>query len=240
MSQYKEDLFEAAYVKSQHTHQKENISNVISLSPSSLNLFLECPRCFWLYLNKKIKRPVPPVATIATGLDRVIKNYFDQYRSKNILPPFLNGKIPGKLITNLPKKGWLDFTDAQYEARIGGYLDECIHLDDKYYAAFDHKTRGSAPDSVHKAYQLQMDVYTFLLEENKFPTKNTAYIAYYIPKKLIPQLEFEFEVLVKEIATDPKRAQRVFHEAINILRNPIPLINKDCGFCKWTATLEIR
>ncbi|MCX5702011.1 MAG: PD-(D/E)XK nuclease family protein, partial [Candidatus Omnitrophica bacterium] len=176
----------------------------------------------------------------AMGLDRVIKNYFDQYRSKNILPPFLNGKIPGKLITNLPRKGWLDFIDSKYEVRLGGYLDECIELNDKCFAAFDHKTRGRAPDSIHKAYQLQMDVYTFLLEENKFPNRNTAYIVYYIPKKIIPEFEFEFEALVKEITTDPKRAKSVFHEAIDALRNPIPPINKDCEFCKWTATLEIR
>jgi hypothetical protein len=82
---------------------------MIRLSPSSLNLFLDCPRCFWLYVNKGIRQPSIPVATITTGLDKVIKEYFNLYRPKGTLPPFLENKVPGKLIRDFPKKGWLDF-----------------------------------------------------------------------------------------------------------------------------------
>ena len=201
---------------------------------------MECPRCFWLYINKEIKRPGAPVATITTGLDRVIKEYLDTYRSQNILPPFLEDKITGKLMTNFPKRGWFEYTDAKLDARLGGFLDECIKLDDKYYAVLDHKTRGSAPDSIHKAYQFQMDAYTFLLEVNNYPTRRIAYIAYYIPKKIISGSDFQFEVLIKEVAADPKRAQDVFQKALELLRSPIPLAPKDCEFCKWTSTVNIK
>ena len=183
------------------------------LSPSTLNLFLDCPRCFWLYLNKSMKRPGPPVATITTGLDRAVKDYLNIYREKRILPSFLEGKIPGKLMVNFPKKGWLDFIDSESNDRLGGYLDECIELNDGHYAVLDHKTRGSAPDSVHKAYQLQMDAYTFLLEENRYPTNRTAYLVYYIPKRIVSGSDFQFEVLIKEINTDPQRARDIFHKA---------------------------
>lgn len=213
---------------------------MIKLSPTSLNLFLECPRCFWLYVNKNIKRPSIPVATITTGLDRVIKEYLNEYRKQNVLPPFLEGKISGKLITELPKKGWLEYTAPKIDAKLGGYLDECIQLDDKHYAALDHKTRGSAPDAVHKAYQLQMDVYTFLLEQNKFLTRKTAYLVYYIPKKIISGSDFQFEALIKEISTEPKRAEEVFYQAIEVLANPIPSLHKDCAFCQWTVTLNMK
>lgn len=228
MGQFKNDLFDAT------SSQPEGIpSQMLRLSPSSLNLFLECPRCFWFYINKGIKRPGVPVATITSGLDRVIKEYLNQYRARNLLPSFFEGKISGKLMPDFPKKGWLGYTDTKLEARLGGYLDECIQLDSNHYAVLDHKTRGSAPEKVHEAYQFQMDVYTFLLEVNNFPTRKIAYIAYYVPKKIISGSDFNFEVLIKEITTDPGRAEDVFHKAVMVLRKEIPAVKDDCEFCKW-------
>ncbi|MCM8796146.1 MAG: hypothetical protein NC928_05640 [Candidatus Omnitrophica bacterium] len=213
---------------------------MIKLSASSLNLFLECPRCFWLYLNKNIKRPEKPVATITTGLDRVIKEHFEIYRQKGILPPMLAGRLPGKLISNFPKNGWLDFTDTRLDAKLGGYLDECLDLGNNFFAALDHKTRGSKPEGTHPAHQFQMDVYTFLLEQNGFSTKKTAYLIYYIPKSVVSKEDIEFEVEVTEIKTNPQRVYQIFTDAVTILKQPIPGLNNDCIFCKWTTTHNIR
>lgn len=210
------------------------------LSPSSLNLFLECPRCFWLYLNKGLKRPSIPVATITTGLDKVVKEYFNLYRPKGILPPLLEGKVAGSLMRNFPNKGWLEFTDTKIGARLGGYLDECLDLGNNLYAALDHKTRGSKPENTHPAHQFQMDIYTFLLEQNRFPTKRIAYLVYYIPKSVVSEKNLEFEIVVSQVKTDPERAEEVFYAALNLLQKPIPLINNYCDFCKWTETLNIK
>jgi len=206
------------------------------LSPSSLNLFRDCPRCFWWEVKAGVKRPGARVATITTGLDRVIKECLNQYRAKNVLPPFFEGKVKGRLMPDFPKRGWFEYNDPALNAKLGGYLDECIQLDEKHYAVLDHKTRGSAPEDVHPAYQLQMDVYTFLLEANNFPTLRRAYLAYYIPKKIISGADFQFEVLIKEIATDPDRARQIFSQALELLRQPLPPLNKECGFCNWTLT----
>ncbi|MCM8757695.1 MAG: PD-(D/E)XK nuclease family protein [Candidatus Omnitrophica bacterium] len=213
---------------------------MIKLSPSSLNLFLECPRCFWIYVNKGLERPRIPVATITTGLDRVIKDYFNSYRSKNTLPPILEGKLKAKLISHLPNQGRLEYVDLKENAKLIGYLDECLDLGDNFYAALDHKTRGLAPEEVHQSYQLQMDVYTLLLEENGFSTKRIAYIIYYIPKLINERNEFQFDIIVKEIKTDPFSAKKLFYEALKVLRSSIPKINKDCEFCEWSNTKDIR
>jgi CRISPR/Cas system-associated exonuclease Cas4 (RecB family) len=213
---------------------------MLKLSPTSLNLFLECPRCFWLYINKNLKRPSIPVATITTGLDKVIKEHFNLYRAKGVLPPLLQNKIPGKLMRDLPKRGWLDFTDNKIEATLGGYLDECLDLGDNLYAALDHKTRGSKPENTHKAHQFQMDVYTFLLEQNRFPTKRLAYLIYYIPKEVASKETIGFEVAPVEIKTNPEYAQKVFYDAIATLKKSIPPPHQDCGFCKWIDTGNIK
>ncbi|MCM8796472.1 MAG: PD-(D/E)XK nuclease family protein [Candidatus Omnitrophica bacterium] len=212
---------------------------MFKISPSSLNLFVECPRCFWLYLNREIKRPGAPVASITSGIDRAIKEYLNEFRAKNELPPFLKDKLPGKLMVNFPKRGWLEYTDKKLNAKLGGFLDECIEFEDKHYAVMDHKTRGSIPEAVHQAYQLQMDVYTLLLEENGFPTKKNAYLVYYIPKKITYGLDFQFEILLKEIKTDPQRAKEIFSNGVVCLSGPIPPLQDNCGFCKWLDTAKI-
>jgi len=57
----------------------------VSLSASTLKLYLECPRCFWLQLNKKIVRPRGPFPSLSSGMDRILKNYFDTYRQQGAL-----------------------------------------------------------------------------------------------------------------------------------------------------------
>ena len=238
MAKFQDDLFNSINHAKNNQHNRS--SHLIKLSPSSLNLFLDCKRCFWLYLNKGLKRPGVPVATITTGLDRVVKEYFDTYRKKSVLPSILKDKIPGKLISQLPKKGWFDYIDKKNNSRLGGYLDECLDLGNNLYAALDHKTRGAAPSEVHPAYQLQMDVYTFLLEENKFPTKKIAYVVYYIPQKIDKDNSFIFDCLVKEVKTDPQRARRVFFEAVELVKGSIPGLDDACSFCNWIKTKDIK
>ena len=73
----------------------------IGLSPSALNLFLECPRCFWLDRNKRISRPRGIFPSLPGGMDTVIKSYFDTYRLKNELPPEIKDRVKGKLVSDI-------------------------------------------------------------------------------------------------------------------------------------------
>ncbi|ODS30309.1 MAG: hypothetical protein SCARUB_04585 [Candidatus Scalindua rubra] len=70
---------------------------MIRLSPTTgLNLFRNCPRCFWLHYNKQVRRPRGIFPSLPGGMDLVIKKYFDRYRGK--LPPEIEGKVEGCLM----------------------------------------------------------------------------------------------------------------------------------------------
>src|SRR3989344_1807319 len=69
----------------------------IRLSPSSLNVFLECPKCFWSDLAKGAGRPRGIFPSLPGGMDGLIKKYFDKYRALGKLPPELEGKIEAEL-----------------------------------------------------------------------------------------------------------------------------------------------
>jgi len=205
---------------------------MIKLSASTLNLFLECPRCFWLRIKKGIKRPERPLPSITQGMDSIIKEYFNFFREKKILPPFLEKKLSAKLIESLPKS--LYYQPPQSDFLLWGKLDECIVFQDNTYAALDHKTRGSAPQSVHDSFKFQMDVYTLLLEENGYKTKKKAVLVYYYPIKAQASYGFDFEIDVHIIDTNPEFAKEVFERAIKVLESDvIPESSPNCEFCKW-------
>src|SRR3989338_3146378 len=90
----------------------------IKLSPTSLNFFLGCPLCFWLDKNKEIALGGGPMPTITNGLDRVIKEYMNRYRPHGKLPPFLEGKVPGKLIEFLPKSLKMEINGSSLTGRL--------------------------------------------------------------------------------------------------------------------------
>lgn len=53
---------------------------MVKLSRSRLELFLECPRCFWLLMNKNVKRPPGFPYTINNAIDALLKKEFDEHR----------------------------------------------------------------------------------------------------------------------------------------------------------------
>ena len=48
------------------------------LSPSTLNLMKECPRCFWLAQHKVWKRPAGIFPSLPSGMDKILKVHFDK------------------------------------------------------------------------------------------------------------------------------------------------------------------
>lgn len=204
--------------------------NVLSLSPHSLSLYVDCPRCFWLKVNRGIERPKMPTPTIMSGLDLVIKAYFDQFRGKDELPTVIAGRIPGKLSPIVPP--WLSLGDPRQNVKLVGKLDELLEPKPGYVAPIDHKSRGKKAEDVHRAYQLQMDVYDLLLGSNNYRTLHKAWLVYYIPGQMDGD-QFTFEVDVKEVSTDPDRARDIFASAVKVARGAEPPANSECTFCKW-------
>lgn len=211
-------------------------ANLLKLSATTLKLYLECPRCFWLAMKKKIERPRGPFPSLPSGMDLVLKRYFDGYRRQGTLPPLIDGKLQGTLMKDALTIG---FTDPRVNARIWGKLDDGLILPDGRYAPLDHKTRASAPGDEgysEKYYKFQMEVYSLLLEKNGYPITRTAYLVYYYPLDGVLHQGFPFGVTVHRIATDPDHAQQVFEAAVKLLDGPLPSSSEGCEFCKWAAT----
>jgi len=58
-----------------------------NISPSSINLMLECPRCFRFRFNKGIKRSPRIFPSLPSGMDGILKKHFDNLMEKGELTP---------------------------------------------------------------------------------------------------------------------------------------------------------
>jgi len=213
----------------------------IRLSPSTLNLFLECPRCFWLHINKRIQRPRGIFPSLPGGMDLVIKDYFDKYRVDGKLPPEIDGDVKGKLIPDLNLlnkwRDWrtgLSYYDKELDVTLFGALDDCLQ-DNKTYIPLDYKTRGFPPrdgDS-EKYYGNQLSSYALMLRENGYPVKDSGYLVYYYPREVKAKGRVDFYVKVVKINADPEKAKKTLSNAMKLLNGPIPPHNPNCEHCAW-------
>ncbi|GIW65536.1 MAG: hypothetical protein KatS3mg094_055 [Candidatus Parcubacteria bacterium] len=214
----------------------------IYLSPSKLNLFLNCPLCFWLSEVEKVHRPEGISSTLPRGMDLLIKKYFDKYRALGKLPPEIEGKVRGKLINESILKKWRTthkysepfYYNERLDAVLFGGLDECL-VDDEYYIPTDYKTYGfELKENSHSFHQLQLDAYTLMLQANGYKHLNLAYLIYYIPQEIKENGVIKFKVEVVEVKTNPENAKMIFESAINLLRGPKPKSHSECEYCSWT------
>ena len=215
----------------------------IQLSPNSLNLFLECPCCFWLDKKQGIKRPQPYPYALNMAVDVLLKQEFDSYRAKGeVHPLILSKKIPAKLFANqnLLNKWRSNFEgiryyDSELETTLFGAVDDILQFEDGKLAPLDYKSTGSKIANVYDRFQIQMDIYTYLLEKNGFATPRKGYLAFYIVDKQSgfgDRLPFKKEL--QEIDTNPLDVPKLFQDAVATLKRASPPPHsQECQYSRW-------
>ena len=131
----------------------------IQLSPNSLNLYLECPHCFWLDKNLGIKRPPAFPYTLNLAVDDLLKEEFDTYRTKKLPHPifednnikahlFGNQKLLNQWRNNL---AGIRYFDEQLQATLFGAVDDVLEFDDgKIFMEFDSSQKKEIENLLKK------------------------------------------------------------------------------------------
>jgi CRISPR/Cas system-associated exonuclease Cas4 (RecB family) len=221
----------------------------ISLSPNSLNLFLECPHCFWLDKNLGIKRPPPYPYALNSAVDTLLKEEFDNYRKKGLQHPLLEEwNIKAHLFKNQNLLNqWrnnlagIRYFDESLMATLFGAVDDILEFDDGKIAPLDYKSTGSTAANIYDRFQLQLDVYAFLMEKNGYQVYKKGYLAFYVVDKskgFIDRLPFRKEIV--EIETNPSDVYEIFKDAVEVLKQGSPPPHSaDCVFEKWFKNVKI-
>jgi len=202
------------------------------LSHSGVEGMNRCKRCFYLQYNYKIYHPEGIQSRLANRFDTVLKSYFDIFRKKGTLPPFVADTLEGKL-QNPFKETYFHTVNEQYG--FYGKLDECLVLKEKYIPV-DFKTSSSDPreKDILNAYQNQIDAYAFLLQQNRKEPAGYGFLIFFYPD-LATEIKNGFPMINHIVRLDahPELVNDRIKKAVEVLQGPLPEPNEDCAFCSW-------
>lgn len=214
------------------------------LSPSRMNLFIECKRCFWLRVNDKVKRPSGPFPSLPSGVDKEVKNHFDRFRKREELPPevadedlelFKDQNFLEKARSWRTEPKW---RDPETGALLRGGVDDLL-MDGGDIVVLDYKTRGYEPKQDTGApsyYERQVNLYNLILRENGYSTANYGLILYFYPEKINSKGELIFETELRKVELDINKAKNLVRDAVKTLNSPIPDHSEECDFCDWNVS----
>lgn len=174
----------------------------LKISRSGLKLFLDCPRCFWLDLHHKVKRPPGYPFTLSIAVDYLVKKEFDTYRADGKLPPVLKnyGIKDAKLFNGPELSEWrnnfkgISYFDENLNANLYGAVDDVLEFSDGSLGVIDYKSSGAKEITIYDDYHKQMDVYNYILKQKGYETYPEAFFVFY---KVIKEGETGFANALK-------------------------------------------
>lgn len=210
-----------------------------ALSATTLSIMKDCPRCFWLQFNKGILRPATIFPSLPGGMDRVFKTYFDSFRGRGIPPELLKHDIDAFLYSDKEKldewrnyRQGLKYIDSEGNM-LRGMVDEILEREGKLIV-LDFKTRGyPCKEDTHTYYQNQLNIYNFLLRNAAgMKTEDYAYLLFYYPDKVNSNGDVHFKTELKRVNTSAADGEKLFTDAIQLLKSEMPEANPECGYCR--------
>jgi hypothetical protein len=220
-------------------------SKLLKISRANLQLMKECPRCFWLYKHKGLGRPQGYPYTLSIAVDQLLKAEFDGYRERGIMHPVLvgfKGLAEAKLFPDQEQlKKWrnnfegLKYHDEGLDATLFGAVDDMLEFQNGSLAVIDYKSSGAKEISVYDDYKMQMDVYTYILEQLGHKTARKGYFVFYQVDKtdgFRGRLPFRGEV--REVDADPTYVYDIFKKAVELAHSDVPPDSgAECQHCNW-------
>jgi CRISPR/Cas system-associated exonuclease Cas4 (RecB family) len=179
-----------AYWKERSQPYRVGQTTPFKVSRSKIELFMQCPRCFWLDVRLKITRPSGPPFNINKAIDELFKKEFDSYRQQQKPHPIMaaNG-LKAVPFTHEKLDEWRDTFTGIYivhqptNLHVFGGVDDVWVGEDGSLIVVDYKATSkdrevSIESDWQISYKRQLEVYQWLLRANGFTVHDTGYFVY--------------------------------------------------------------
>lgn len=160
------------------------------VSRSKIELFKQCPRCFWLDVRLKITRPNSPPFNINKAIDELFKKEFDKYRGEQkphpLMVAFGVNAIPySHEQLDTWRETFVGIVTIHEPTNLhvfGGVDDIWVDAEGKLIVV-DYKATAKDKDvsidaDWQMSYKRQLEVYQWLLRQNGFEVSDTGYFVY--------------------------------------------------------------
>lgn len=219
------------------------------LSRSKIELFLECPRCFYDDVVLGVGRPSGPPFTLNLAVDALFKAEFDGYRANQKPHPLFAtvglGAVPLQHAhlqvwrTNFTGVRW---TDPQTGWTAYGAVDDLWVKPDGTVVVADYKATAKAdavtPQNIYPGYRRQLEVYQFLVEQNGFSVDSRSWLVYANGIKNAAEFNdtLRFRTTLIPVDCDRSWVELKFREAVSaIAGGSRPAGAEGCEWCGYAA-----
>jgi CRISPR/Cas system-associated exonuclease Cas4 (RecB family) len=227
------------------------------LSRSKIDLFVECPRCFYLDRRFGVSRPSMPGFTLNVAVDHLLKKEFDGHRAKGEPHPMMTKYgINAVPFEHKDLDVWREnFKGVQYVHEetnflVTGAVDDVWVNPKGQLHVVDYKATSKAEDPNldgiwQQGYKRQMEVYQWLLRGIGFDVSDTGYFVYVNGKKDREAFDarLEFDVHVIQYDGNSEWIVPVLRQIRETLdADVLPPTGERCEFCPYrdAAGTEIR
>jgi len=222
-------------------------------SRSKIDLFVQCPRCFYLDQRLGVGRPSSFPLTLNNAVDELMKKEFDVHRVAKSAHPIMDEYGIDAVPFNDPRmEEWRDalrrgisYHDTKLNVILRGGVDdvwvnpagELIIVD---YKATSSKNEVTLDDEWKIQYKRQMEIYQWLFRQNGFTVSDTGYFVYVNAltdkKALDKKLEFDVTVIPYSGSTDWIAAV-ITNIKKCLMDDRIPKSGKDCDYCSYIDSM---
>lgn len=222
------------------------------VSRSKIELFMQCPRCFWLDVRLKIKRPNSPPFNINKAIDELLKKEFDSYRAKKEPHPLMtDNQIKAVPYHHEELDKWREnfvgvvSVHEPTNLHVFGAIDDVWVNDDGELIVVDYKATAkdkevSIDSDWQISYKRQMEVYQWLLRQNGFTVNDTGYFVYTNGRIDLDGFfdKVEFRTKIIPYTGDASWVEPTLHKMKECMDGDMPAVGTaamggECDFCSY-------
>ncbi len=218
------------------------------LSRSKIDLFMECPQCFYLDRRLGVGRPPGFPFTLNSAVDTLLKKEFDLHRKEKTPHPLIKefgvDAIPyqdERMDTWRNTFKGIEYLHEPTNLLITGAIDDVWTNPERELIIVDYKATSKESEvnldaEWQRGYKRQMEIYQWLFKQNDFKVSPVGYFVYcngdtgkpYFDKKL------EFNIKIIPYKGDTSWIEKTLFDIKEcLLGNKIPEMNPDCDYCNY-------
>lgn len=224
------------------------------LSRSKIDLFLECPRCFYLDRRLGVGRPPGFPFTLNSAVDFLLKKEFDLHRAKNKAHPLMKHYgIDAIPLAHEKLEEWRDslrggitYLHKPTNLLITGGIDDLWINPKGEYIIVDYKATAKDGEVNLDAewqigYKRQMEIYQWLFRQNGFKVSDTGYFVYCNGRRDKEAFDgkLEFDVKIIPYKGNSEWVEGAIAKAHKcLIDNKIPPASDDCDYCRYREAVS--
>ncbi|OGZ08542.1 MAG: hypothetical protein A3D65_04780 [Candidatus Lloydbacteria bacterium RIFCSPHIGHO2_02_FULL_50_13] len=223
------------------------------LSRSKVDLFRQCPRCFYVDNKLGVARPPGYPFNLNSAVDHLLKKEFDIHRAGKTAHPLMKKYgIDAVPFSHKDIDVWREnFKGLEYHHELTGFtvsgaVDDVWVNPAKEIIVVDYKSTSkdeaitTLEESWHEGYKRQMEVYQWLLRHNGFVVSDTGYFVYANGKKDKKAFDgkLEFDITIIPYKGSDEWMEPTLREIKKTLDGAPPLPSEDCDYCRYREAVK--